>query len=367
MSSSRQVLLGAFFVIVLSILGYYTLFLTDFSLFKETYQDVVHFPDAHGLRTGDPVLVAGMRRGRVRELTYDPAAPLERRITATLVMDEELLLRTGFDVRIEDATLLGGRQVYIDPGPAEAAPVAADVPRLGRVAGNPLSEVGELVSENRASFGRIVANLEEAVAGLNAGRGLLGRLAVDDSIALDFADGLASLRVTADNAAVISGDLREGRGALGRLLADADLEQKLGEIADDLATIGRNLSSTTADIEAGRGIVGMALKDDALAEETRSAVSAIREIVERLRDGEGTVGKLLTREEVYERIRQIADDLARASRAVAEGEGSLGKLVMDTDLYEEVERAMSIITRTLEEYREAAPITTFTSVLFGGL
>jgi ABC-type transporter Mla subunit MlaD len=339
------------------------------------------------------VLVAGMRRGRVRELTYDPAAPLDRRITATLVMDEELLLRLGFDVRIEDATLLGGRQVYIDPGPPEGAPGSADATRYGRVAGNPLSEVGEFVSENRAAVSRVIANLEETVAGINAGRGLLGRMTVDDAMALDFADGLASLRATADNAAVISGDLREGRGALGRLLTDADLEQKLGEIADNLATIGRNLSSTTADIEAGRGIVGMALKDDALAEEARSAVATVREIVEkankaegtlwrliqdpeiaddvavvvqRLKDGEGTIGKLLTREEVYERMSQISDDLARASKAIAEGEGSLGKLVMDKELYEELERAMNIITRTLEEFRESAPITTFTSVLFGG-
>ena len=39
---------------------------------------------------------------------------------------------------------------------------------------------------------------------------------------------------------------------------------------------------------------------------------------------------------------------------------------MDKGLYEEVQRALAILTRTLEEYREAAPITTFTSVLFSG-
>jgi len=359
-------MLGTFFVIVLSILGYYTLFLTDFSLFKETHDVVVHFPDAHGLRTGDPVLVAGMRRGRVRDLTYDPAAPLERRITVSLVMDEELALREGFDVRIEDATLLGGRQVYIDPGPAEAGSVAAGTMLLGRVAGNPLSEVGELVSENREALRSIMANVEEAVEGMNAGRGLLGRLVVDDELAVEFADGLASFRMTADNAAVISGDLREGRGPLGRLLSDATLEQKLDEISENLATISRNLANTTTDIEAGRGAVGMALKDDAFAEEVRSAVASLRDVAERLSNGEGTIGKLMTSDEVYDDLRQIVDDVAQASSALAQGEGTLGKLVMDKDLYEELKRAMNIITRTLEEYREAAPITTFAGVLFGG-
>jgi len=392
MTSSKQVLLGAFFVIVLSILGYYTLFLTDFSLFKETRDLVVHFPDAHGLRTGDPVLVAGMRRGRVRELTYDPGAPLERRITVALLMDEEVPLRAGFDVRIEDATLLGGRQVYIDPGPPEGGPVASGEALLGRVAGNPLGELGDFVSENRAAVGRIVTEVEAFVAGINEGRGLIGRLATDDEMARTVSAGLESLRSTADDAAAISADLRAGKGPLGKLLTDADLEAKLQQVADDLGVVSRNLASVSTDLEAGRGVAGALFKDDALANEVREAVSTVKDIVSRIndadgtlwrlivdpaiaddvaailrgvREGEGALGMLLTREEVYERLSEIADNLARASRAIVDAEGSLGKLVMEPDLYVEVERAMGIVTRTLEEFREAAPVTTFTSVLFG--
>ena len=37
MSHTRKLMLGAFFVIVLGILGYYTLFMTEFSLFKKSY------------------------------------------------------------------------------------------------------------------------------------------------------------------------------------------------------------------------------------------------------------------------------------------------------------------------------------------
>ena len=38
---------------------------------------------------------------------------------------------------------------------------------------------------------------------------------------------------------------------------------------------------------------------------------------------------------------------------------------MDDELYQELRRAMGTVTRTLEEFREAAPVTTFTNVLFG--
>ena len=80
MVNQRQLLLGAFFVIVLSLLGVYTLFLTDFSLFKERHTLVVHFPQASGLRQGDSVLVAGIP---VSFLTMDGIAHLAMPATDT--------------------------------------------------------------------------------------------------------------------------------------------------------------------------------------------------------------------------------------------------------------------------------------------
>ena len=47
------------------------------------------------------------------------------------------------------------------------------------------------------------------------------------------------------------------------------------------------------------------------------------------------------------------------------GEGSLGKLLTDDGFYDEAKRAMALVTKSLEEYREAAPISTMTSVIFG--
>ena len=63
MSNRRQLTLGAFFVVVLGVLSYYTLFLTDVPWFKEAHELVVHFDAAGGLRPGDSVLVAGIRQG----------------------------------------------------------------------------------------------------------------------------------------------------------------------------------------------------------------------------------------------------------------------------------------------------------------
>src|SRR6187401_1196401 len=144
MQTTRPVLIGLFFLLTLSVLGYYTLFLTDFSLFRKRAELVVHFSETNGLREGDSVLVAGLRWGRVSHMSFDPTAPRDRRITVMAKLNEELVLREGFVIQIEDATLLGGRILSIDPGPADAPPI--DLLRtvlFGTVAPNPLDALGD--------------------------------------------------------------------------------------------------------------------------------------------------------------------------------------------------------------------------------
>src|SRR5688572_19305291 len=133
MSGNRSVILGLFFLVTLAILGYYTLFLTDFTLFKNRPEMTVHFEETNGLREGDGVLVAGMRWGRIKKLTLDPTAPIEKRVTVLASLDAELPLRDGFKIQIKDATLLGGRNLSIDPGPADGALVPQGTVLIGKV------------------------------------------------------------------------------------------------------------------------------------------------------------------------------------------------------------------------------------------
>ncbi|MBN2560002.1 MAG: hypothetical protein JXQ75_03630, partial [Phycisphaerae bacterium] len=47
------------------------------------------------------------------------------------------------------------------------------------------------------------------------------------------------------------------------------------------------------------------------------------------------------------------------------GEGTLGKLAQDDELYEEAKRLLHELRATVDDFRETAPITTFTSIFFG--
>jgi phospholipid/cholesterol/gamma-HCH transport system substrate-binding protein len=391
MSSRRSLLLGLFFLITFSVLGYYTLFVTEFSLFKSHPELIVNFSKTNGLREGDAVLVAGMRWGRVKRMVYDPKAPMDRRITVTASLNDPLTLRDGFKIEIEDATLLGGRNLTIDPGPAGAPPIAAGTPLFGGVAPNPLDALGDLVKESQKGVSQIVDDISEITHGVRSGRGIVGKLMTDESMALDLADAISSASQTLANLQVLTSDLKAGKGSAGQLLTNPALYDDLSDATRKLSTALDEYTAIAKEVRGGDGVVGRLISDPTLAADLSRAVSDVQRIFTKIADGEGTVGHLITddtiaknldtvttrlangegsigallvKNDVYDNVRQITEDTAAVTGAIRNGQGTFGRMIMDDELYRDIKTALRIVERALEEYREAAPITTFTSVFF---
>ncbi|MBL8857834.1 MAG: MCE family protein [Planctomycetes bacterium] len=392
MSGSRSVILGLFFLLTLSVLGYYTLFLTDFTLFRDRPEMRVQFSETNGLREGDGVLVAGMRWGRIKKLTFDPTAPIEKRVTVIASLNEKLPLRAGWKIQIKDATLLGGRNMVIDPGPAEGAPVPEGTLLLGTVSANPIEGLGRLVDASSAGVEEIVENMRLISRDLKDGRGTLGRILRDESMSDDLASAVNSAARTLATLEDIAKNLGAGKGTAGQLLSNDELFKEFLAASKKLSKVLDEAALLAVDVRAGSGLAGRLIQDETIAKDVSEAVAALNAVVKKidagqgtlgvlinddaiarnievvtknLADGQGTIGALLTRPEIYDNIRQLTEDLAVVTSSVRSGQGSIGRLVMDDDLYQDLKTAMRIVQRALEEFREAAPITTFTSVFFG--
>lgn len=390
-TTTRTFVLGAVFLAALGILGYYTLFLTNISWFKKTYDLQVHFEELNGLREGDSVLVAGMRWGRIKSMEFDPEAPIDKRITVICTLEKPLTLREGFTIEIADATLLGGRNLAIDPGPATGKKMPPDQALSGTVAPNPLDALGKLVTESQRGVKDIVDNFAEMAKQARGGKGTIGRLLNDEAVAEDLAQSLKTLSTTLANLDRVTSDLAAGKGTAGMLLTNTEVYDNFARSTKLMEQMLSNAVGITGDIQSGKGALGMLISDPALAEAVVQTLTDLRKIVARVdagegtlgmlvRDdtlaknltsitgkierGEGTLGALLVKPDVYENFRSASEDIAVVTNAVRNGRGSLGKLMMDDDLYQQIKTALSIVQRALEEYREAAPITTFTSVFF---
>jgi phospholipid/cholesterol/gamma-HCH transport system substrate-binding protein len=129
-------------------------------------------------------------------------------------------------------------------------------------------------------------------------------------------------------------------------------------VAEDVRQAVKTIRGIVDKINAGEGSLGRLVVDS-------TAMDRLQSILTKVDEGQGDLGALVNRSEVYDKLSQIADDLTVASAALREGQGSLGKLLYSDELYDDLRRALELVIKSLEEYREAAPVTTFTSVLFG--
>lgn len=388
-SAGRQLVLGLLFLVALAILLAFTILLNENSIFGSRFAAEASFPEANGLGKGDPVLVHGVRAGRVQSVEYNPQADLGQRVLVRMNLEEWVreALREDAITHIEVATLLGGRQVTIDPG--QGAPRAAEeVVRLaGEVRLDVLNQLGETLGEIDtetldAVFSEALALLQDA----RTGEGLVGQLISNPEYATEAREMMASIRGAGDGVSGVTDLVMNGDGFLPLLLRERTLYDQAGGIMDDLSetlrliregdgSVARLLNDGTfaetlesaatridgliAGVEAGEGNLGLLFKSEDFM---RSAQSLIEDV----QNGDGLLPALISNAETRDRFDRILEDVEVVTNQLSSGQGTLGRLAMEDELYDQALTALGLLNRSLEDFREAAPISSFTNVILGG-
>jgi phospholipid/cholesterol/gamma-HCH transport system substrate-binding protein len=135
-----------------------------------------------------------------------------------------------------------------------------------------------------------------------------------------------------------------------------------------------NLSSITKKIDSGEGTLGKLVNDPKLYNELTSAavkidegMASLKNIATQMEKGEGTLPKLINDPTVYNDIKLAAERLSSVADKLDSGQGTLGKLVNDDSLYNEARRFLKEGREAIEDAREQAPVTAFSSMLFSAL
>lgn len=82
---------------------------------RNTYDVVVMFDDVLGLRIGDPVMVYGMEKGKVKDLKID-----QNKIKSLLAIDRDIIIPEDSKIFIKSISMLGAdRYVKIVPGSSD--------------------------------------------------------------------------------------------------------------------------------------------------------------------------------------------------------------------------------------------------------
>jgi len=140
-----------------------------------------------------------------------------------------------------------------------------------------------------------------------------------------------------------------------------------GGMLDNLKNTLTRLSQVADRLAAGEGTLGRLLsKDDTLYQDLAATVASLRNVAGRLERGEGSLGRLLDKDDqLYRDVAATAASLRNISARLEQGEGSLGLLLQDKGLYEDLKAAVNEVRAVVDDYRENAPVVTFSSIFLG--
>jgi phospholipid/cholesterol/gamma-HCH transport system substrate-binding protein len=381
----RDTLLGFVFFGSLAFLLWATLNLTD-----QAYGNarlLVRLAQAGSCEVGTNVMVLGKKIGKVGAIDVDYGSA-DLPIAMTLLLREPIPLRQDYTISIKDAGVLGGKQVYIDPGRAAALP--ADAALRGEVEPGAFDQIGNIAKGEGKLGGKAVDAVEEIrkfFANMNDPTTSVGKLVTSSALHDQLSDAADSLGRILD--AVL-----EQKGAVGDLVMNAETKENLHGFLASLRSLGKKLD------EGSDGVLGVLLNDADAARNVQSIVRNIDVIVTDARNGGGIVGKLLRDDELARRFsnlvgnldtllanltnaeagalgaltsdpataRDVKSTLANlrfVSEQLAQKQGLLGALINDPDLATRFRRILTQVSRAIEDAREAAPIGSFIQVLIG--
>ncbi|MBX3289697.1 MAG: MCE family protein [Acidobacteria bacterium] len=367
-----QLRVGIFVLFGLLVLAFLILNSTgDFNPFEKKLRLKARFAAADGLREGSEVQLAGVRIGKVRQVTLlEPGAAEDAKIEAVMVVDQELggrpiseRIRTDSTAQLIAVSILANDKIInISPGTEEGQPVKEDhvLDSSEAISINQLTKTGNDLLQQ---INKLAVPTNEILNKANRGDGTLGRIVNDESLYQNLDATVAETKLTMVKLQTTIDKLNKGDGTAGQFINNPELYNNLNRTVAQLESI-------STDIKEGRGTAGKFVTDDALYNETRAAIIDLRTTAAKvnaiaddlklitgdLAGGSGSLGKFLKDEQLYENAR---DTLARFNSTATRieniladaqaGKGTLGRLVTDETLYNNINQTASNINQLSSE------------------
>lgn len=380
-----EVIVGIFMVAVIALLGYFTIIISgvDVMFGRKRATATIAFKDVGGLKERDNVVYRGMKVGTVDRIILG-----QSNILVEASVDDDVVLRKSCRVSVSALSLLGGNYLLLEEGTGEPQPLTTTVFHgeppvdwmrdLGTIARN----LSDLTSDGNVrsivtNFEATAANLNTIVSRVQRGEGTVGKLlSSDETVYNDISNAVASAKTAAADISAIASRVERGDGTLGKLLSTndvihADLRDALASARtalDAVKSAATNINAIAARLERGEGTMGKLLSsDDAVYADLKASLANIRKVTDDLKAGEGLAGRLVYDKKLGADASELLDNLNGVSSRLAKGSGTLGKLMTDQELYNELNALIKDVRQIVDNYRDTTPVSTFGSLIMGGL
>jgi phospholipid/cholesterol/gamma-HCH transport system substrate-binding protein len=241
---------------------------------------------------------------------------------------------------ITAGNLLGAKYINIKKGHGKQM-----VAKGGEVPSQNLTTIDDFVQQGNTALTAlqgIVTKMDAIVSQVESGKGTIGMLLVDDTIAKK----MTSIVVEAEKLVVSLRKAAESDdNSVGKLLHDN------GAMYDDVRTSLARINGLMDDIQKGNGTVGKFMKDPALYNDSLKTIADFRKILAGIDKGEGDVGKLLHSDELHEEIKSTMARIDTMLDKINKGEGTLGQLLTNPALYESLDGTTREVHALMKDFR----------------
>lgn len=352
MDLSIEKRVGIFFLLALITLGIMIELVQDWDPFENRVPYSTYFNAAVGLKVGDPVRLAGVDAGKVRDIKIE-----QNRVKVDFYVIDGALPKADTVAMIQQTNLLGGtflglsfgsgQAAQLPPGSIVASREGASVEELidsfNRNQNRVFSKVEEILEDSREPFVGLLNRLEAVAKKIDSGEGSLGLLVNDPRLYQD-------LQRTVAGVGAVVARLEKGEGSLGQLLTDQTLY-------DELTSTAANLRQISDRINQGKGTIGRLVTEDDVYQNLADALSSIRDIAQKANRGEGSLGKLVQDETLYDEAAGAMTRINSIVGKVDDGKGTLGRLVNEDDLYRDAETALQKVEKTVDGMSDSGPLS----------
>src|SRR5664279_2831126 len=308
--------LGAFLILAMLIF----LLTSSKGFFQKTAILRTYMDDASGMAEGTPVRLNGFSIGTLDKIELITSGDPKKTVGFMMKVQEKFLQQIPVDsvAGISAANLLGDKFINITKGrDKQTVKDGAEIKSLQA------QDIPELMAQSAnllQTLQTIVNRLDSLLAGVEAGKGNIGKLLKDEELY----NRLNGIAAEGQN---LLADVRHGHGTASMLIYDDALYQ---EIRSPI----KRVDALLAGLQAGNGSAGKLLKDPALYDEAKASLAEIRTLLADLNAGKGTAGKLLKDDALHQRLEELIAKFNGTIDKINAGQGTLGQMLVNPALFD---------------------------------
>jgi phospholipid/cholesterol/gamma-HCH transport system substrate-binding protein len=310
--------------------------------FKTTSDIYTYMGDSAALVEGSPVRLNGILIGQVSKVGLSGVPDPGRVVKATLSVQEDFFKSIPVDstAKLAAENLLGTKYINITRGRSRQTIMAG-----AEIASANTPELEDLFQQGFSSLGSldsILKKLNDVLDEVQSGKGTIGQLLVDDTIAKKIVAVLDNVHQLSDT---LTQSINSPDNSVGKLLHDDHA------LYDDVTGSVTRINTLLDTVNNSEGTFSKFVKDPALYDDLRMTVADVRNLLAGLNRGEGTAGKLLKSDELHEQFKATIARLDSLLDKINNGPGTVGQLLNNPQLYEDIDGTTRELQGLLKDFR----------------